>query len=143
MEEKLLEELYASYKGDAYAAHLKGLVEKYGDMHVAEMIIDQFEDSQRNNQNQDVIEFSIGYHQFWPCVKREFDKLVCGQSPYEKENQDYYVFGKFFSLATASAIATSISPVLSIPVYVLTPTIALMLNSMMKIGRNAYCSTVK
>lgn len=37
MEEKLLEELYASYKGDAYAAHLKGLVEKYGDMHVAEM----------------------------------------------------------------------------------------------------------
>ena len=33
----LLDELYASYKGDAYAAHLKSIVERYGDLKTAEM----------------------------------------------------------------------------------------------------------
>ena len=142
MEDKLLEELYASYKGHAFAVQLKGLVGRYGDMKTAEMLVDNYEDSQRQDQRTDVTEFKVDCHLFWPRVKREVDKLVCGHSPYEKENQDYYVFGKFFSLATASSMATTLAPMLSIPVYILTPTIALMLHSMMKIGINAYCSTV-
>lgn len=139
MEDKLLEELYASYKGDAYAARLRNAVERYGDMKTAEMIIDEFSFSQSNNDIPGAIGFRVNY---WNRLKREFDKLVCGHSPYEKENQDYYVFGKFFSLSTASSMATTLAPMLSIPVYILTPTIALMLHSMMKIGKNAYCSTV-
>ena len=142
MEDKLLEELYASYKGDAFAAQLKGLVGRYGDLKTAEMLVDSYEDSQQPNQRTDVTEFKLDFHLFWPRVKREVDKLVCGHSPYEKEKQDYYVFGKFFSLATASSMATTLAPMLSIPAYILTPTIALMLHSMMKIGINAYCSTV-
>ena len=46
MEDKLLEELYASYKGDAFAAQLKGLVGRYGDLKTAEMLVDSYEDSQ-------------------------------------------------------------------------------------------------
>ena len=143
MEDKLLEELYASYKGGAYAAHLKGLVEKYGDLQVAEMIINQYEDEKRPASNTNVVEFQINYHTFWNNVRKEFNKHVCGKSPYEKENQDYYVLGKFFSLATASSMALSISPVVGIPPYILTPTIALMLHSVLKMGRNAYCETIK
>lgn len=142
MEDKLLEELYASYKGDVFAAQLEGLVGRYGDLKTAEMLVDSYEDSQRPNQRTDVTEFKVDFHLFWPRVKREVDKLVCGHSQYQKENQDYYVFGKFFSLATASSMATTLAPMLSIPAYILTPTIALMLHSMMKIGINAYCSTV-
>lgn len=142
MENQLLEDLYASYNG-AYGAHLKGLVEKYGDLKVAEMIINQYEVSQRSNENTDTIGFQVNYHLFWKNVKKEFDKLVCGQTPYEKDNQDYQVMGRFFTLATASSIALTISQVLPIPQYILTPTIALMLSSVMKIGRSAYCSTVR
>lgn len=142
MDDKLLEELYASYQGDAYAAHLRSVVEEYGDLETAKMIIDQFENSQNGNNSTTVVEFQINRHSFWPKVKREFDKLVCGDSTYEKENEEYYVLGKFYSLATASAMASSISQITNIPVYILTPTIALMLHSLFKIGRNAYCSMV-
>lgn len=63
----------------------------------------------------------------------------------EKEGdlRAFYTYGKFYSLATASAMAASIHPILNIPAYILTPTIALMLHSMLKIGRNAYCKMVK
>ena len=142
MEDKLLEELYASYKGDAFAAQLKGLVGRYGDLKTAEMLVDSYEDSQRPNQRTDVTEFKVDFHLFWPRVKREVDKLVCGHSPYEKENQDHYVFGKFFSLATASSMAHSISPIVGIPHYILTPTIVLMLHSVLKMGRNVYCNAI-
>lgn len=138
----LLDELYASYNGDAYATYLKGIVERYGDLKTAEMIIDQYEDSLHTSGDTTVIGFQTNYHLFWKRVKIEFNKLVCGHSQYEKEGQDFFVYGKFFSLATASAMASSISQVVDVPIYVLTPTIALMLNSIMKIGRNAYCSTV-
>lgn len=141
MEDRILEELYASYHGDAYATNLRNMVEKYGDLKVAEMIVDQYEDSQKHS-NTEVIGFQIISHTFWANVKHEFDKLVCGQEPYEKENQDYLTMGKFFSLATASSIAMAISTVVSIPVYILTPTVALMLHSVFKVGRNAYCETV-
>lgn len=142
MEEKenLLEELYASYNGDAFADWLKGAVEKNGEMVMAEKIIDDYSFRQAGSQIPGTICYRVNY---WPRVKREFNKLVCGHSPYEKESQDYYVFGKFFSLATASSMATSISQIVDVPIYVLTPTIALMLHSIMKIGRNAYCSTVE
>jgi len=140
MEEKLLEELYASYKGDAFAGWLKGAVEKNGDLATAEMIIDDYSFRHAGSLIPGSVGFSVNY---WARVKREFDKLVCGHSQYVKEGEDYYVFGKFFSLATASAMASSMSSFVSIPTYILTPTIALMLHSMMKIGRNAYCSTVK
>ncbi len=143
MKDKLLEDLYASYNGDAYATQLEGLVEKYGDIQVAEMILNQFEDSQKPAGRTDVIEFQSNYHLFWNNLKLEFDKLVCGESTYKSENQDYYTMGRFYSLATASAMASTLQPILNIPVYILTPTIALMLHSMFKIGRNAYCSTVK
>ena len=143
MEEKILEELYASYNGDAYANHLKGMVEKYGDLKVAEMIVDQYEDSQKQSGNADVIGFQVVSHTFWGKVKSEFDKLVCGQSPYSKESQDLQSLGKFFSLATASSMAMTISQVVAIPVYILTPTIALMLHSVLKMGINAYCEMVK
>ena len=143
MEDKLLEELYASYKGDAYAAHLKGMVEKYGDVQVAEMIINQYEVSQKPANNTDVIGFQINNHIYWKNVKREFDKLVCGQDPYEKETHEYYVLGKFFSLATASSMAQSISPIVGVPPFILTPTIVLMLHSVLKMGRNAYCTMEK
>ena len=139
MEDKLLEELYASYKGDTYAAQLRNAVEKYGDLKTAEMIIDQFGYSQSNSDTSGAIGFRVSY---WNRLKTEFDKLVCGHSQYAKESKDFYVFGKFFSLATASSMATTLAPMLSIPVYILTPTIALMLHSMMKIGINAYCNTV-
>lgn len=142
MEDKLLEELYASYNGDAYAAHLKGMVEKYGDLQVAEMIVNQFEDRQKPVGNTDVIEFQTNYHMCWKKLKIEFDKLVCGQKPYEKENQEYYVLGKFFSLATASSMAHSISPIVGIPHNILTPTIVLMLHSVLKMGRNVYCNAI-
>lgn len=140
MEEKFLEELYASYKGDAFADWLKNTVEKTGDLATAEKIIDDYSFRQTESQIPGTISYRAN---LWPSVKREFDKLVCGHSQYAKEGEDYYVFGKFFSLATASAMASSMSPFVSIPAYILTPTIALMLHSMMKIGRNAYCSTVK
>ena len=143
MGSKLLEELYASYNGDAYAAYLKEMVEKYGDLQVAEMIINQFEDSQKPVGNTDVIGFQTNYHVCWNKLKVEFDKLVCGQEPYEKENQEYYVLGKFFSLATASYMAYSISPIVGIPPYILTPTIVLMLHSVFKMGRNAYCNIIR
>lgn len=140
MEEKLLEELYASYNGDAFADWLKGAVEKIGDMATAEKIIDDYSFRQAGSQIPGTISYRAN---FWPSVKREFDKLVCGHSQYAKEGEDFYVYGKFFSLATASAMASTLESILSIPAYILTPTIALMLHSMMKIGRNAYCSTVK
>lgn len=143
MGSKLLEELYASYNGDAYAAYMKEMVEKYGDLQVAEMIINQFEDSQKPVGNTDVIGFQTNYHVCWNKLKVEFDKLVCGQEPYEKENQEYYVLGKFFSLATASSMAYSISPIVGIPPYILTPTIVLMLHSVFKMGRNAYCNIIR
>ena len=65
MGSKLLEELYASYNGDAYAAYMKEMVEKYGDLQVAEMIINQFEDSQKPVGNTDVIGFQTNYHVCW------------------------------------------------------------------------------
>ncbi len=143
MEENLLDELYASYNGHPFAIQLKKLVARYGDLKTAEMLVDNYEDSQHQSQRIDVLEFKIDIHLFWPRVKREFDKLVCGHSQYAKESADYYVFGKFFSLATASSIASTISPLVSIPTYILTPTIVLLLHSMIKIGRNAYCSIVE
>lgn len=142
MQDQLLEELYASQTA-SYAAHLRSIVEKNGDIETAQMIINQYEDSQNVSSSTDVIGFQINRHLLWARVKREFNKLVCGHSPYEKENEEYYVLGKFYSLATASAMATSISQVVNIPTYILTPTIALMLHSLLKIGRNAYCSTVQ
>ena len=145
MEDKLLEELYASYKDDAYAAHLEGVVEKYGDMQVAEMILNQYEDSLKPDGNTVNIGFQVNYHLFWKNVKKEFDKLVCGNAPYEREEQDGSFYGKFFTLATASSMAATIKQSImftDIPIYILTPAIALMLHSVMKVGRNAYCSTV-
>lgn len=139
MEDKLLDELIASYKGDAFADWLKGAVEKNGDLVTAEKIIDDYSFRHAGSQIPGTIGYSVNY---WPSVKKEFDKLVCGHSQYAKEGEDYYVFGKFFSLATASSMASTLESIMPIPAYILTPTIALMLHSMMKIGRNAYCSTV-
>ena len=139
MADHLLEELYASYQGDAFGAWLKGSVEKNGDLVTAEWIINDYS----RRQSSSGISGTVGYSRnYWGRVKREFDKLVCGSSPYEKENEDYYVLGRFYSLATASAMASSIAQVIDVPVYILTPTIALMLHSLFKIGRNAYCSRI-
>lgn len=139
MEDTLLDELIAAYKGDAFAEWLRSAVEKNGDLVTAEKIIDDYSFRHAGSQIPGTIGYSVNY---WPRVKEEFDKLVCGHSQYAKESEDYYVLGKFFSLATASAMASSMSQIVTIPSYILTPTIALMLHSMMKIGRNAYCSTV-
>lgn len=139
MEDTLLDELIAAYKGDAFAEWLRSAVEKNGDLVTAEKIIDDYSFRHAGSQIPGTIGYSVNY---WPKVKEEFDKLVCGNSQYAKESEDYYVLGKFFSLATASAMASSMSQIVTIPSYILTPTIALMLHSMMKIGRNAYCSTV-
>lgn len=139
MEDKLFDELLTSYKCDGFADWLKVSVEKIGDMATAEKIIDNY--SFRHSESQ--IPGSVGFcDNYWSKVKKEFDKLVCGHSQYAKESEDYYVFGKFFSLTTVSAMASSMAPIVSIPSYILTPTIVLMLHSMMKMGRNAYCSTV-
>lgn len=142
MEDQLLEELYASQNA-SYAAHLRSIVERHGELETAQMIIDQYEDTQNVSSSTDYVGFRINRHLLWPRVKREFDKLVCGCSPYEKENEQFGVLGQFYSMATATAMATSISQVISIPTYILTPTIVLMLNSLLKIGRNAYCGTVQ
>ena len=139
MADQLLEELYASYQGDAFGVWLKGSVEKNGELVTAELIINDYSRRQSSSGMSGTVSYS---RNFWGSVKREFDKLVCGSSPYEKENEDYYVLGRFYSLATASAMASSISQMTNIPVYILTPTIALMLHSLFKIGRNAYCSKV-
>ena len=147
MEDKLLEEIYASCRSQAEAARLRNQVERYGDMKAAEQLLNDYENMPKaNGIPGTTIGYQVNYNLLWANVKREFNKLICGDAPYEREEQDSSFYAKFFTLATASSMAATIKQSImfsDIPIYILTPAIALMLHSVMRIGRNAYCSTVK
>ena len=138
-----LEELYDSREYNFYGDSLRRYVEQYGEMKTAEMIINGYEQSQRKPSPEGTIGFTLQVKPFWERLKHEFDKLVCGHKDYEEDQKNFFVTGRVVNLAMASQIASSMTGVLSIPVYILTPAIALMLHTMVKMGRLAYCETVK
>jgi len=138
-----LEELYASSEYNKYEDSLRQYVEKYGEMKTAEMIINGYEQSQRQSLPEGTYEFTLQVKPYWERVKREFDKLVCGHKDYEEERKKFFVTGQVINLATAYQISSIMTEMVAIPPYILTPAIALMLHTMVKMGRLAYCENVK
>ena len=138
-----LEELYASKNYNSYGESLRQYVETYGEMKTAEMIINGYEQSQRQSLPEGTYEFSLQVKPYWERLKREFDRLVCGHKDYEEEQKKFLMTGQVINLATAYQISSMMTGMLSIPPYILTPAIALMLHTMVKMGRLAYCENVK
>ena len=138
-----LEELYKSSEYNNYGDSLRQYVEMYGEMKTAEMIINGYEQSQRQSSPEGVYEFTLQVKPYWERLKREFDRLVCGHKDYEEEQKKFLMTGQVINLATAYQISSMMTGMLSIPPYILTPAVALMLHTMVKMGRLAYCENVK
>lgn len=78
---------------------------------------------------------------YWDRLRTEIDKLICGHSDYEKEQEKFLAAGKSIGLGGVTALASWLSPIIGVSPALLLPAIILVLHTMAKMGVKAYCST--
>ena len=78
---------------------------------------------------------------FWDNLKLEFNKFICDDITYKKEKESLKSESNIPKELLISAISAAIGATLGFTATLLAPAIALLLFSVTKITKNAYCNT--
>ncbi|RDD30561.1 hypothetical protein CR161_07455 [Prosthecochloris sp. ZM] len=77
---------------------------------------------------------------FWDKFKEEFKKFVCGDAEYSEERRALLVEAPISNALMVSAISSAIGAKIGYAAALLSPAVVILLYSIGKMGKNAYCN---